>query len=120
MRIDFAVSKIHRATVTDANLDYAGSITIPADLVEDASMFAGQMVHINNVANGAHWETYILKGNPGEIILNGPPAHHFKKGDIIIIVAYGSVEWEQAKDHSPRVVFVDGNNKIAKVSDGTL
>ena len=79
-------SKLHRATVTDADLSYPGSITIDAALVKAARFFEGQLVKINNLRNGISWETYVVKGDwsGGEICLNGPPARHFKKGDKVI------------------------------------
>jgi aspartate 1-decarboxylase len=111
------MGKIHRATVTDANLNYIGSITIDENLVNSAGLFAGQMVKINNLRNGISWETYILKGEAGkgEIILNGPPAHHFQKGDIVIILGYGLVDQKEVKDSWPTTVFVDEKNAITEV-----
>ena len=109
MMLTFCTGKIHRATVTGADLNYVGSITIDEALVNAAGLFAGQLVKINNLSNGVSWETYIVKGKAGEgeIILNGPPAHHFKKGDIVIILAYGLIDQGDAKDNHPTVVFVD-------------
>ncbi len=115
----FCLGKIHRATVTDANLDYIGSITIDETLVDAAGFFAGQMVKINNLRNGMPWETYIVKGEEGlgEVCLNGPPAHHFKKGDLVIILGYGMVDYEE--DTEPTVVFVDNQNQIIEIKRGT-
>src|SRR6185436_5802202 len=100
MMLTFCTGKIHRATVTDANLNYIGSVTIDEDLVNGAGLFAGQLVFINNLRNGQHWETYIVKGEKGkgEIILNGPPAHHFQRGDIVIILGYVQIDQKEAKD----------------------
>src|SRR3989344_3273349 len=120
MMLTFCVGKIHRATVTDADLNYIGSVTIDEDLVNAAGLFAGQLVKINNLANGISWETYIVKGEKGkgQVILNGPPAHHFKKGDLVIILGYGLADKDFAKDCAPTTVFVDQNNKITSVKEG--
>lgn len=114
LSIPAALAKIHRATVTLAHLDYVGSITIDSDLLKATGLQQYQMVHINNVRNGAHWETYILEGpaGKGDVCLNGPPAHHFQKGDLVIIVGYGQMKASDLKNHAPTVVFVDTNNKI--------
>lgn len=116
------MGKIHRATVTDANLNYVGSVTIDETLVNAAGLFAGQLVKINNLRNGISWETYIMKGEAGkgEICLNGPPAHHFQKGDIVIILGYALVDAKDAKDCKPTTVFVDGKNVITEIKEGTL
>lgn len=117
MMLTFCVGKIHRATVTGADLNYVGSITIDEDLVSAAGLFEGQMVKINNLRNGISWETYIVKGESGkgEICLNGPPAHHFKVGDMVIILGYALVDNEGAQDSQPTIVFVDDKNKITSV-----
>ena len=122
MMSTFCLGKIHRATVTDADLNYIGSVTIDETLVNAAGLFAGQLVKINNLRNGMSWETYIVKGEAGkgEIILNGPPAHHFQKGDIVIILGYVLIDQKEAKDNKPTTVFVDGNNAITEVRKGTL
>jgi aspartate 1-decarboxylase len=122
MMLTFCAGKIHRATVTDANLNYVGSVTIDRNLVEAAGLFEGQLVKINNLRNGVSWETYILKGEAGkgDICLNGPPAHHFQKGDIVIILGYVLIDGKQAKDCGPTVVFVDGKNVITETKKGTL
>jgi aspartate 1-decarboxylase len=122
MKLTFCSGKIHRATVTDADLNYIGSVTIDEKLVEAAGFFAGQLVKINNLRNGISWETYIVKGEAGkgEICLNGPPAHHFKKGDLVIILAYGTIDQKEAKDSHPTVVFVDGKNVITEVKKGSF
>jgi len=116
------MGKIHRARVTDANLDYIGSISIDENLVNAAGFFSGQMVKINNLRNGISWETYIVKSEAGkgEICLNGPPAHHFKKGDIVIILGYALVDEERAKDSQPTVVFVDDKNMIVNIKKGAI
>ena len=80
MLLTFCMGKIHRATVTDADLNYVGSVTIDESLVTAAGFFAGQMVKINNLSNGISWETYVVKGmaGKGEVVLNGPPSRHFR------------------------------------------
>lgn len=100
--------------VTEANLEYVGSITIDGVLVEKAGLFEGEIVHINNVRNGAHWETYIIKApnDSGIVCLNGPPAHHFKRGDLIIVWGQEAIELKEARDHIPTVVFVHHNEKL--------
>lgn len=110
-------AKLHRVKVTDAKLNYVGSITIDRDLLVASGIEPYQMVHINNCANGEHWETYVLAGEAGkkEICLNGPPAHKFKPGDIVIIVAYCEIDSNDLKNLKPIVVFVDDNNVITKV-----
>jgi len=120
--LTFCSGKIHRATVTGADLNYVGSVTIDETLVNAAGLFAGQLVKINNLRNGISWETYIVKGEAGkgEIILNGPPAHHFQKDDMVIILGYVLVDEKEVKDNKPTVVFVDGKNVITEVKKGTL
>ena|SRR3989344_8258843 len=122
MWLTFCMGKIHRATVTNANLNYVGSITIDAELVDAAGLFEGQLVKINNIRNGISWETYIVKGRSGggEICLNGPPAHHFQRGDIVIILGYCQINIQHAKDIHPTVVHVDGENKITELQLGSL
>ena len=115
MNIEIMNSKIHRATVTDANLNYIGSITIDEDLLEKSGILVNQKVQLVNINSGYRLETYAIKGerNSGVICLNGAAAHHAQKGDIVIIIAYGIMDYEEAKTHEPNVVFVDSNN-IAK------
>jgi aspartate 1-decarboxylase len=122
MMLTFCFGKIHRATVTGADLNYVGSVTIDEDLVKAAGLYAGQLVKINNLRNGISWETYIVYGQAGkgEVVLNGPPAHHFQKGDIVIILGYVLVDQKEAKDHHPTVVFVDSKNTITEVKKGSL
>ncbi len=122
MMLTYCAGKIHRATVTDADLNYVGSVTIDENLVNSAGLYEGQLVKINNLRNGVSWETYVLKGpaGKGDICLNGPPAHHFQKGDIVIILGYVLVDQKEAKDVHPTVVFVDGNNNITQIKKGNL
>ncbi len=121
MLLDVCLAKIHRATVTGADLDYEGSVTIDGLLIDAAGLLPGQAVLVNSLATGVSWKTYIVRGEEGkgEIILNGPPAHLFKKGDMVIILSYVWVSEEDAKKMPhPTTVFVDDKNKITKVRKG--
>ena len=108
--------KIHRATVTESNLNYVGSITIDADLLDAAGILPGEKVQIVNNNNGARLETYTIKGKrgSGEICLNGAAARCALQGDIVIIIAYAQMDEAEAKALEPKVVLVAGNNKIVK------
>ena len=108
--------KIHRATVTESNLNYVGAITIDADLLDAAGILPGEKVQIVNNNNGARLETYTIKGKrgSGEICLNGAAARCALQGDIVIIIAYAQMDEAEAKALEPKVVLVDGNNKIVK------
>jgi len=114
MTIEVMLSKIHRATVTEANLDYVGSITIDKALMLAAKILPNQKVQVLNVTNGARIETYAIEGpeNSGEICINGAAAHIFSPKDIIIVIAYAATDYESAKTHTPTIVFVDEDNKI--------
>lgn len=114
MLLEFLYSKIHRATVTDANLNYVGSITIDETLLKAANIREWQKVEILDVNNGERFQTYVIKGEPnsGKICLNGAAARKVQPGDKVIIVTYGYFEEDKVKDFSPTVVFVDENNKI--------
>lgn len=120
MLVNVCIAKLHRVTVTDADLNYIGSITIDEALIEAAGLVPGQMVTINNASNAVSWRTYILKGEKGkgQIILNGPPARLFQRGDIVVILGEGWVTAEEAAKMSPTVVFVDGKNQITEVKKG--
>ena len=109
MMVQIFKSKIHRVTVTGAELDYIGSITIDADLVEAANMIEGEKVQIVNVNNGERIETYIIKGKrgSGEITLNGPAARRVQKGDVIIIISYSWMDMADAKNFKPTIIFPD-------------
>jgi aspartate 1-decarboxylase len=111
------MAKIHRATVTEANLDYVGSITIDQKLLNAVGMQANQYVIITNISNGAIWQTYIMPGKPGSgvICLNGSPARHFQPGDKIIVFAEIWLPPSELTGLTMRTVFVDGRNKITKV-----
>jgi aspartate 1-decarboxylase len=115
MFIEVVKSKIHRVTVTEANLNYIGSITIDEDLMDAANIIANEKVHIVNNNNGERFETYVIKGQRGSgtICLNGAAARKVQPGDIIIIIAYGQMEFEEAKSFTPAVVFPDtATNKL--------
>lgn len=106
--------KIHRATVTDANLHYEGSVTIDKVLIKAANMIPYEKVQIVNINNGARFETYIIPGkeNSGIICLNGAASRMAEIGDKVIIISYISIDYEAAKDFSPKVVLVNENNKM--------
>ncbi|MGM0471479.1 MAG: aspartate 1-decarboxylase [Bacillota bacterium] len=112
-------SKIHRATVTEANLDYVGSITIDRKLMEVADILPNEQVQVVNNNNGARFETYVIAGeeNSGVICLNGAAARQAEPGDEVIIISYGLMEEEKAYDLTPQVVLVDQNNQIIEQKD---
>ena len=116
MFIEILSSKIHRATVTDADVNYVGSITIDETLIEKANLKLHQRVDIYDVDNGERFSTYVIKGeaNSGCICLNGAAARKVTKGDKIIIAAYASMTPEEADNFTPSVILVDENNKFAK------
>lgn len=116
MNIEIVKSKLHNVTVTDANLNYIGSITIDEDLLEAANMIPNEKVQIVNNNNGERFETYIIKGRrgSGEICLNGAAARKVAVGDKVIIISYGSMEFEEAKKFQPIFVFPQEGNKLVK------
>lgn len=105
--------KIHRATITEANLDYVGSLTVDEDLLERADILPYEQVHVVNINNGERLITYAIKGarGSGVICLNGAAAHKGKAGDLVIIIAYGEYSPDEARALEPSVVFVDENNR---------
>ncbi len=117
MFIQVLQGKIHRATVTEANLNYMGSITIDMDLVDAAGMVEGQRVQIVNNNNGERLETYIIPGERGSgmVCLNGAAARRVQKGDTLIIISYLYATSKEAKTVVPKIVFVDEHNKIRKI-----
>ncbi len=121
MQITVCMAKLHRVTVTDADLNYVGSITIDEALLEASGLVAGQVVNINSLSNATSWRTYIIPGErgKGQIVLNGPPARLFQKGDIVIIYGEALVSPEEARAMTPTVVFVDGKNQITEVKQGS-
>lgn len=114
MNIEVLKSKIHRVKITQAELHYVGSITIDEDLMDAANMIAGEKVQVVNVNNGERLETYIIKGERGSgmVCLNGPAARKAQVGDIVIIISYASMDFEEAKAFEPTVIFPDAGNKL--------
>ncbi|WP_152285890.1 aspartate 1-decarboxylase [Flavicella marina] len=112
MQIEVVKSKIHRVTVTGADLQYIGSITIDKDLMEASNIIEGEKVQIVNINNGERLETYVIPGarKSGEITLNGPAARKVAKGDIIIIISYATLDFEEAKTFKPSLVFPNETN----------
>lgn len=108
--------KIHRARVTEANLHYEGSITIDSSLMQAADILPYEMVHVLDVDNGARLETYAIEGEPGSgvICINGAAARLVSKGDTVIILSYHVVSEEEARSGSPKLVYVDANNRIVR------
>ncbi len=117
MQIEMLYSKIHRATVTDANLNYVGSITIDEELMEAAKLVVGQKVDILNINNGERFQTYVIKGEKGkrEICLNGAAARKVHPGDKIIIVAYAQYDPLELQSYEPTIVLVDEKNDIQEI-----
>lgn len=117
MQLEFLYSKIHRATVTDANLNYVGSITIDETLLKAANMKEWQKVEILDVNNGERFQTYIIKGkaDSGQVCLNGAAARKVQPGDKVIIVTYAQFEEKELKNYKPTIVIVDENNKITEI-----
>ena len=109
MLIEVIKSKIHRVKVTDADLSYVGSITLDKELIDAANFVVGEKVQVVNVNNGERLETYIIEGkrSSGEVTLNGPAAMKAQKGDIIIIIGYAQMEFEEAKNFKPTIIFPD-------------
>jgi aspartate 1-decarboxylase len=107
-------SKIHRATVTDANLNYEGSITVDEVLLDAADILEYEQVHVVNVANGARFETYAIRGasGGGDVVINGAAARLVQPGDTIIIFSYGTYDEEELERFEPTFIFVDGHNRI--------
>lgn len=119
MAVEMLKSKIHRAAVTQADLNYVGSITIDADLLDAAGMLEYEKVLVVNVNNGSRLETYTIAGERGSgiICLNGAAAHCASVGDTVIIMAFVQLTPEEAKTHHPTVVFVDEANKPARITE---
>lgn len=112
MFIEVLKSKIHRVKVTGADLNYIGSITIDQNLMEAANIIEGEKVSIVNINNGERLDTYVITGQrgSGEVTMNGPAARRVQKGDIIIIISYASMDFEEAKKFRPSVIFPDENS----------
>lgn len=120
MNITMLYSKLHRATVTEANLHYVGSITIDQELLDAAKMRVGQKIEIVNINNGERFATYIIPGEAGkkEICLNGAAARKVHVGDKIIIIAYASMSEEEADTYQPKIVILEDDNSIAQEFEG--
>ena len=118
MQISLLKSKIHRAVVTQAELNYVGSVTIDEDLMDAAGIYEYEHVHIVNVNSGSRIETYVIAGERGSgtVCLNGAAARSGQKGDIVIIMSYANMTPEEIPENPPRVVFVDENNKAVRVA----
>ena len=115
MFIEVCKSKIHKVTVTEANLQYVGSITIDEDLMDAANIIENEKVQVININNGERLETYVIKGERGSgiICLNGPAARKAAVGDVVIIISYGTMDFNEAKTFKPCVIFPDTNtNKL--------
>ena len=114
MNVQVFKSKIHRVRVTQAELHYVGSITLDEDLIEAANLIPNERVQIVNVDNGERLETYVIKGERGSgtVCLNGPAARRVQVGDIIIVISYATLDWEEAKTFEPTVIFPDENNRL--------
>ena len=110
------LGKIHRATVTDADLHYVGSLTIDADLLDAADLLPNQQVDVVDITNGSRLTTYVIPGERGSgiVCVNGAAAHHVHPGDVVIVIAYGLADETEARDRRPHVVFVDSDNKIVE------
>ena len=114
MQIEVLKSKIHRAVITEANLNYVGSITIDEDLMDAANVIENEKVQVVNVNNGERLETYVIKGKRGSGIccLNGPAARKGMVGDVVVIISYALMELDQARDFKPWIVFPKEGNKL--------
>lgn len=121
MELTMLKSKIHRATVTCANIDYEGSIAIDRNLIEAAKLLPFEKVEIYNITNGNRFSTYVIEdeANSGTISINGAAAHLAKEGDLIIIACYGSFDESEAQSHTPTLVYVNDDNTIKNIK-GTL
>ncbi len=119
MTITMLYSKLHRATVTDANLNYVGSITIDRDLLDAAGLVVGQKVEIVNINNGERFATYVIEGERGkkDMCLNGAAARKAEIGDKIIVIAYASMSQEEVKNYKPKVVLLGDDNSIDEIKD---
>ncbi|MEA3553744.1 MAG: aspartate 1-decarboxylase [Campylobacterota bacterium] len=119
MTFDMLYSKIHRATVSDANLNYVGSITIDEDLLDAAKLRVGQKVEIVNINNGERFSTYTIKGERGskDMCINGAAARKVEIGDKIIVIAYASYNTDELETYQPLVVHVDDNNDILEITN---
>lgn len=114
MQIEILKSKVHRAVITEANLQYVGSLTLDEDLMDAANMIEHEKIQVVNVNNGERIETYLIKGKRGSgvVCLNGPAARKGQPGDIVIVISYATMDFEKAKSFTPTVVFPKEGNKL--------
>jgi aspartate 1-decarboxylase len=114
MQIEILKSKVHRAVITEANLNYVGSLTLDEDLMDAANMIENEKITVVNANNGERLETYLIKGKRGSgvVCLNGPAARKGNEGDVIIIISYAHMDFEEAKNFKPSVVFPKEGNKL--------
>ncbi|MCC6289988.1 MAG: aspartate 1-decarboxylase [Chitinophagaceae bacterium] len=114
MEIEILKSKIHRAVITEANLNYVGSLTLDEDLMEAANLIENEKIQIVNVNNGSRIETYLIKGKKGSGVccLNGPAARQGAVGDTVIIISYATMDFEEAKSFKPRIIFPKDGNRL--------
>lgn len=118
MQKTFVKAKIHRATVTDADLKYTGSVTIDEALLTASGIQPYELVHVNNLSNAAHWETYVIPGTTGQIVLNGPPSRLFQKGDLVVVLGMVTLSFGEQVEH--KTVFVNEQNQIVHTHTGTI
>ncbi|MFT3945516.1 MAG: aspartate 1-decarboxylase [Agriterribacter sp.] len=114
MEIEILKSKVHRAVITEANLNYVGSLTLDEDLMEAANLIENEKIQIVNVNNGSRIETYLIKGKKGSGVccLNGPAARQGTVGDTVIIISYATMDFEEAKSFKPRIIFPKDGNRL--------
>lgn len=114
MNIEVLKSKIHRATITDANINYIGSIEIDEKLMNASNLIENERVHVYDINNGERFDTYVIKGKRGSgvISINGAAARKVAIGDLVIIVSYASMDFEEAKQYKPAIIFPDSNNQL--------
>lgn len=117
MNIELLYCKIHRATVTEANLNYEGSISICPDLIEASGLHINQKIDVLNCNNGSRLTTYVILGKQGQICLNGAAARHNQPGDLVILASYASMDVKEAPSHQPNLVFVDDKNQIKELKN---
>ena len=114
MQIEILKSKVHRAVITEANLHYVGSLTLDEDLMDAANLIENEKIQVVNVNNGERLETYIIKGARGSgiVCLNGPAARKGAEGDVVIVISYALMDFEEAKKFKPTIVFPKGGNRL--------
>jgi aspartate 1-decarboxylase len=114
MQIQILKSKVHRAVITEANLNYVGSLTLDEDLMDAANMIENEKIQVVNVNNGERIETYLIKGGRGTgvVCLNGPAARKGAEGDVVIIISYALMDFEEAKKFKPSIIFPQAGNKL--------